>query len=395
MSLLCKAFDQILKEIAAKPTKLETWLKDRRLTNTERKILIGHSWIRNNQNQKVLDEISSITPSEIDFVEAHRSLLIGLAANNLSHFSLADTELKKAIKTFEKLELHYYQFMANFNLFMLAANKVDLKQMRKHLIFMRSIPQELPHQHYQLMRCEFIFSAETDQPKTAMQWMHQIDLLMPSLSEGNRIAHLVSKFMFLVQIDQLDKAQQVLDQMKKFRKFQLSENYNFMKKLLDHLILNKPIYAYAQDFQGVPILFHQLQVIQHLEAHEQDESKLHWQALQKMMPEVFQEDFTYVGTKCLFSLALEKHRPKKREPIQVSTLADTKLEQLISLLETHPAGLHKAHLYELLWGEVPETKEDLKRLARLVYKARQTFQREIQTRKGSYFMEPAKKKIAV
>jgi hypothetical protein len=42
----------------------------------------------------------------------------------------------------------------------------------------------------------------------------------------------------------------------------------------------------------------------------------------------------------------------------------------------------KPLIYELLWGEYPESKEDLKRLTRLVSKVRSIYGIEIKTLKG-------------
>lgn len=393
----CKIFDQVLKELNERPGRLEKWLDDHRLTSLEKKILIGHSWIRNNLNQKVLDEIPLLPQSEMAFVEAHRKLLIGIAANNLSRFDEAREYLAGSTEAFSALGLHYYQFMGHFNLFLLASNQLDFKSMEKNLKMMRSIPEELPVQHLRLLRCEFIFADETNQTRAAQKWLDKIEALKESLPESDKISHLVSEFMFRVKLEELSEARLVLEQMKKHRKFHLSENFNFMKKLLDHLTDDKPIYAYATDFEQVPLLFHQVQLIQSLEALEKEAALEQWKVLQKMMPDVYGEPFKYLGTKCLFSLALDKHLGKQIEtPVIKIAETDNKVEQLISILKAHPAGLRKAHLFELLWGEIPESKEDLKRLVRLVYKARQSHKLEIQTRKGSYFIEAApQKKVAV
>lgn len=391
----CKAFDQILKELNERPAKLEKWLEDHRLTGLEKKILIGHSWIRNNLNQKVLDEIPLLAPSELSFIEAHRALLIGIASNNLSHFDQARAQLQNATKIFADLDLHYYHFLARFNLFIIASNQGQIGEMEEHLKVMRALPLEGDLQKYRLTRSEFIFADETEENELAWNWLLEVDRIKANLPESDRISHLVSEFMFLVRQSELMKAKAVLEQMKVHRKFQLSENYNYMKKLLDHLTEDTPIYAYATDFQEVPLLYHQLQFIQSLQAAEIEVAKGHWESLKAISPAHYGEAFEYLGSQCLFSLALKKHFAHEGPSTPSLEAPETKLEQLISVLETNPAGLKKAHLYELLWGETPETKDDLKRLARLVYKARQKHQIEIKTRKGCYYLELQKKKIAV
>jgi hypothetical protein len=168
------------------------------------------------------------------------------------------------------LDLHYYRFVGHFNLFLLASNKLDFQSMKKNLEIMRTIPQERPLQYLRLIRCEFIYADETNQTALALKWLKDIEIQKDSLPESDKISHLVSEFMFRVKLEELSLARVLLGQMKKHRKFHLSENFNFMKKLLDHLIDNRPIYAYASDFEQVPILFHQVQVIQSLEALEKE-----------------------------------------------------------------------------------------------------------------------------
>ena len=391
----CKVFDQALKELNERPARLEKWLDDHRLTSLEKKILIGHSWIRNNLNQKVLDEVTLLSQSDIDFVEAHRLLLLGVASNNLSQLHQAQLHLEPSTRAFSQLDLHYYRFVGHFNLFLLASNKLDFQSMKQNLDIIRPIPQERPLQYLRLIRCEFIYADETNQTGLALKWLKDIEIHKDSLPESDKISHLVSEFMFRIKLEEFSEARVLLGQMKKHRKFHLSENFNYMKKLLDHLIDDKPIYAYGADFEQVPILFHQVQLIQSLEALEKEAALGHWRVLQTMMPEVYGQPFEYAGNKCLFSLALRKHLSRGEVTPSDFEAKDSKLDQLISILRAHPAGLRKAHLYELLWGEIPHSKEDLKRLVRLVYKARQVHQIEIQTRKGSYFVEFLQTKRAV
>ena len=339
----CKVFDQALKDFNERPARLEKWLDDHRLTSIEKKILIGHSWIRNNLNQKILDEVTLRSQSDIDFVEAHRLLLIGIASNNLSQFDHAQRYLESSTRAFSQLDLHYYRFVGHFNLFLLASNKLDLQSMNLNLEIMRTIPQERPLQYLRLIRCEFIYADEPNQTALALKWLKDIEIQKDSLPESDKISHLVSEFMFRVKLEELALARVLLGQMKKHRKFHLSENFNYMKKLLDHLIDNRPIYAYASDFEQVPILFHQVQVIQSLEALEKETALEHWRVLQKMMPEIYGEPFEYGGSRCLFSLALKKHFSRGEVPSSAFEAKDSKVDQLISILKAQPGGLRKAH----------------------------------------------------
>lgn len=393
----CKTFDRFLKEMNQTPGKLNQWLEDKRLTQLEKKIILGYSLIRNNQNTRVLEELENIPESDIDFVNAHKNLLLGIACNNLTRFPEAKNYLEHSTKAMHELELHYYWFVSCFNQFMLYSNLRDYKLMKKSLETLRKIPLDSRMLEIRLLRCEFIYAHEVDQNKEAQEYLNKISKIKDEMVESDLIAHLVTEFMFYVKLEELDKARATLVSMKSYRKFHLSENYNFMKKLLDHLTDNSPIYAYDQDFQDIPMLYHQLKVIQSLEAQELSEAQLHWDKLHALMPEVYLDNFEYKDTQCLFSLCLNKHKKVEKKPTATFTGSDEqfKLDKLIHLLQSSEAPLSKGHLYEILWGEPPEDKVALQRLTRLVYKARQSKNLDIQTRKGTYFLVTPPKKAAV
>ncbi len=223
----------------------------------EKKIIIDHSLIRNNQNSKVIEEIENISEGEIDFVNAHQNLLLGIACNNLSLFNKAEIYLEKSTQTLRDLELHYYAFISLFNQFMLYSNMRDYSEMSKALKRMKEIPLDSRMLEIRLMRCEFIFANEMNHNKEAEIYLNRIEQIKHEMVESDLIAHLVTEFMFYIKLERLTEARETLSAMKSFRKFHLSENYNFMKKLLDHLMDNSPIYAYDHDFKNTPFLFYQ------------------------------------------------------------------------------------------------------------------------------------------
>lgn len=73
----------------------------------------------------------------------------------------------------------------------------------------------------------------------------------------------------------------------------------------------------------------------------------------------------------------------------------SKLDVLVKLLESSETPLSKGYIYEFLWGEEPIDKTDFNKLTRLIYKARVERGLDIQSRKGSYFVEGKVKKVKV
>ena len=184
-----------------------------------------------------------------------------------------------------------------------------------------------------------------------------------------------------------------LAEMKNHRKFHLSENFNFIKLLLDHLCKNKPIYAYDREFKKIPLLYHQLKVIQHLESGELESAKHHWLELNRMQPDAYQSDFSYHSRTNLFSLCLNQHI----KALPPSTIhfekKETKTDTLIELLINSESALSKQQIYSYLWGSEAETKDDLKKLTRMISKIRSTHQLNVKSRKGAYYIDRKNTKL--
>jgi len=372
------------------PRRLSSWLADKRLTQLEKKIVQGHFWIRDNQNEFAISELTQLPKSNIDYIDAHFSLVLGIAHLNLTHFKESKAYLIDAQQVFERLDLHYYHFIACFNLFILASNQVNLLEMQTFLDKMSHIPKndnELLQIRFK--RCEFIYADESGESEKAGKLLHELSKLKTIMAENDIISHLVSEFMFHVKLKDLKQARACLEEMKKHRKFHLNQNFNFMKKMLDNLMDNTPIYIPQDLLKEIPVLHHQLQIIQSLEASDRESALQSWEKLQQMAPELFGDPFDYKGTTCLFSLGLEKYQANANTNVVeiAETREGSKLNQLISILTNTSASIPKPLLYELLWGEYPETKDDLQRLTRLVSKARATMGIEIKTRKGCYYLE--------
>lgn len=383
----CKTFDAIIKEISFSPEKSKKWLNDKRLTFFEKQIVIGHLMIRNNQNDEVIKTFESLTDSDIDFINAHRDLLLGICFNNLSNFKAAKQYLEKAITVFKQLQLDYHLYTANFNLFMVCSNQVDHLGMGQALKYMRSSSKQGILQQTRLMRCEFIFADETGDYAKACFWAKKIETILAQMSESDQIAHLVSEFMFYIRNDEFQNAMDTLSKMKKHRKFHLSENFKFMQRLLKNFMHNAPIYAYDHEFEKVPLLYHQLKVIQTLEMQELDTAAHHWLQLQAIAPLSHQQDFAYVGSKCLFSICLSKYKTKTQvldiEPFK----SGSKVDYLYEILQKAGAPLPKEQVFALIWGEQPQSKDDLMRLTRLISKVRSKFCVEIKSRMGTYLID--------
>jgi hypothetical protein len=381
-----KTFYKTLEEFSLYPNKAKKCLSDKRLTLTEKKVLEGHLLVRNNQNQKAIDLIKSTGPSEFPFVESQRLLILGLAHNNLSHYAEAEKLILESLINLEAFCAHYFRFAAYYNLFTIKSNLVQTDEMLKYIDLMESVPISFPIQEIRILKCRFDYSVEINDFENAEKVLEQIEPQKAQMVESDIISFLICEFMYHVKKEDFSQSEKTLQEMKSCRKFHLSENYNFMKKLLDHLRSNAPVYAYEEDFKEVPQLLYQLKVIQGFESGDQAMAKKSWKHLQEISSTLYKDDFYYCGTKGLFSLCLDKYlKVKPIEPVDFNE--GSKLEGLVKLLQNAKAPLSKGYIYETLWGEEPIEKSDFNKLTRLIYKARVEYSLDIQTRKGTYFIE--------
>jgi len=391
--VLQKAFYNILLELNLNVKKAKRGMEDKRLTLTEKKIIEGHLHIRNNQNPEALALMRGLPQSEAPFIEGQRRLLMGLALNNLSHFNEAEISIKHALDLFSNLNVPYFEFVGHLYLFTIYSNRSQIDKMSETLQTLKSIRTESEHQPLKLLRCQFDYYALVDEEK-ALEVLKKIELKKMAMTEGDIISHLVCEFMFFVKCEDFERCEKTLNEMKKYRKFNLTENFNFMKKLLDHLNKNAPIYMYGDDFKSVPVLYLQLKVIHSFEEKNISNAQGFWNELQALYPEIYLSDFNYTGAKCLFSLCLDKHQVQQKPISPIQKVDDASLlDTLVDILVSTNSPVPKAQLYECLWKEIPEAKEDMQKLTRLISRARSERGIEIKSRKGTYFTDQVPTKI--
>lgn len=379
-----KTFYKILIEFTSSIEKTKRSLADRRLTKTEKLIIEGHLNIRKNLNQEVLNSFSDTSASELPFVESQRQLLIGSALNNLSRFQEAEKHILHSLKLLDPAYAPFFQFYSLQLLFTIYDNLHQPALMQKTIQAMESLEKN-KRQQAQFLICQFCYEQQVGHFDNAEALLEKINSRMSDLSEGDIVRQLVNKFIFVVMMRDLKQANTVLTELKQFRNYQLTENYNFMKKMLDHLIDGSPLYVYDHQFQDVPVLLHQLKVIQSLEEKNLDLARSHWEKLKAISPKTYGKPFEYHGSTCLFSLGLEKHaiHVSNTQEVLIPT-GETKLDQLYSILQKAHAPTHASMIYELLWGEMPEEKEDMKKVSRLISRLKSEKNVTIEFRKGAY-----------
>lgn len=389
-----KTFILALNTLGINPKKTKSYLKDKRLSQAEKAILQSFLDIRDNLISEVIVNLQSLVTTD-PVVESQKKLILGIAYNNQTQYQVAQTLMVESLELMEEFaeDIPAQKFIALNNLFIIYRNLKNFKQMEATLKKMHCWGASNDLAKWSLLRADFKYASVTGNFQAAEKCLKLLDKNDKNLSEAQIITHLVDKFDFYVKTDRLDDCEAVLADMKNYRKFQLSSNYNFMKLLLNHYLHGKTLYVTDSDFKDFPMLFQQIKVIQKLEESDKGEAQQHWTKLANSFPEVYGRELgDYLGDKCLFSVCLAKHKKVQASNVlelKRHELPKTKEEALVVLLEKADTPLHQELIYELLWEEVPESKLDLNKLAQLVYAVKSKTGLDIRMKKSCYFIEQA------
>ncbi len=384
-----KAFYQILQDIRLTPQKSSKYLLDKRLTDIERKIIEAHLLIRKNENEKVLTLLQDKKKSDINFIESQRLLALGLASINLSRFIEARDYLEESITLIKTCDAPSSLASALFNLFLVYFCISDLEKMNSIIKDLEERPSDTIIEKIRILRCKFMYHVALKDNLTCKNILTKIGPYKQQMVESDLSSHLVTEFYFFIQIEDFKSAYKTIHQLRNQRTFYLSENFKFMKTLLDNLTKNSPIYAYDKDFISTPLLLYQIKVIQALEVNDLTSADIYWKKLQQIVPGVYSENFQYLGQKCLFSLCLDKHRPSERTINLLPIDSGSKIEKLYAILQEADRPLSKEVIYELIWDEPIQNKSDLSKLVQLVAALRTRRNIEVISKKGTYSLAPA------
>lgn len=378
-------FDTYLKELIYHPERSKKWMRDKLLGSLEKKILQGHLLIRDNKSSYVVEEIKKIPDADVDFLDGHKNLLLGIAYNNMGKYSDSEDYLLRAIKTFRSLKTDYHLFTSLFNWLNVLSNVGRFAEMKEVLNEMEELNPAEKLAQVRLLRSRFIYACDMDEVDRARELLEVIHSIRSDISEYDFAAHLICEFMFFIKVEEFMNAQKTLEEIRGCRKFMASENYHFMKRLLLHLMNDDTIYVYEREFPNLSILFHQMKVIENLQANDLIQAGTHWKELQRMFPYQYKNSFDYQGDKNLFSLCLKKHLSglQTNAPSKKYT-ESSKYQAAFDILQDSATPIRSNDLYRILYGKDVQSKYDLSKLAILISKVRKTHQVKILSRKGSY-----------
>lgn len=391
MAVNFKTFDNYIREIIFHPERSKKWMSDRRLSTSEKKILQGHLYVRDNKYDLAIQEVESIRSMELEFITNQKHLLLGICYNNIGSYNRSYQFLKLAAKGFQSESQNYHLFTTLFNLINNLGNLCKIDEMSSVINKMTSLRVSGKLPEIRLLRAQFIFACDSNNREMAESLLPEIHKLKSDMPESELGPQLICEFLYHIKQSRLDLAENVLNQMRRYRKFMVSENFHFIKKLLAALKEDRTIYVYERDFPSPEsVLFRQIKVIESLQAQNNQEANKHWLYLQNTYgKELYQDEFMWMGEKCLFSLCLDKYKSKtesRKEVNRVDFISGDRPKYLIAYdyLKESNKAVRSEELYELLYDEVPTDKEDFKKLVLILSKIRKELGVKIISRKGTY-----------
>lgn len=275
---------------------------------------------------------------------------------------------------------------------MLYFNLKDLTRLQKyHKVFLNIKDETIEHDVLDYnYRIYINILAENHQ--TAL---HLIDGLLNKHCEylnDQKGSYIINKIMIASVIEDFDLCYKLLEEYKSTGGFKLRSNYKYIVSILNYLTKNAPIYAYKRDFENSEYLYQQLCLIKNLELNNHKEAKDNWNYFHTKWPERFGENFEYLSSKDMFSMALDKALKKTQfknitGPV---TFNQSELDQFKALPEklnyllSSPNHIFtKDELIEYIWGEKWTPKND-DRLRKLISRTQKKYAIKVQNLDGKY-----------
>lgn len=329
------------------------------LSIPEQRLLKAFREFNRNDKSKSLGYLRT-SPLASPFLEGVRLYLIGLVYNQHGHYRYAVENLEKSIKVL--IESDDQRFILNplCLLIVVHSNRREVQKMERWIRELRKIKPLSPLGQIQTQHCELLFAFMVGEDDHAEKILSQI------VKTNDPVYRAFEPHLVLIHL-QLYARQKRYEECAKLLKHYntiaetaiVKANYSYIKTLLEHLHLGKPLYIYASKYKDFPELHQQLEVIKCLSTGNLEEAKKFWNSLRKHNPDLYHEDFKYPSDRSLFGQALEKYQRFSNQTYWDQAKIDqipSKLDRLDFILSSAVAPLSPDVLIQLIWHEERDEK---------------------------------------
>ena len=340
--------------------------------------------LRDNKALLVIERLVVISSFDNQINQCCVSYILAIAYNNLSLFKESNQQFLSAKRIASTIN-HPILFTITANQFVCAYNLQDINLCRKIYDELVNLTPMYNQSELTLMRAEFKISLLEDNIEKSTQILAKIEENIGSFQPAQLASHLLDEFVFYIKSGMVEKAERSYKSMKKVRKFMLSVNYNFIKSMFEFITNEKTIYVDQTLYVDYPQLHSQINCIAFLHSGHLDNAKFYWNELSSINPNIYKENFSYKGDRCLFSMALDKVTNLKAQSYCLANI-ENKEDKLLAILKNSNRPVPKEQIYFEIWNMEPDSKDDFKKLAQLVYQVRKRYNIIIKQIKGSYYI---------
>lgn len=388
-----KTLLEALETIQSEGVKAKKFLADKRLTNQEKRLLDFYLRVRANDFSLINDLLQDSSFDNADFLRGLKYYFLGVAFVYKSDSTKAEEFLKMSLPFLnechnEKFARHLV-FKAHVNIFYAYVNQKRITEMQEKLREISLIKRERREDDITFKQMELCCHLLTEDYLKAEEAIEELSPLMSVMTDIERMTFLIDKFDFFIKMDLYGKAREVFKEMRNYRTFRLSANYQYMDKLLKFFMDGERIYAYDRDFADHEDLYLMINVIKSLDEADDFQALHYWRKLSQNSPKTFKGEFDYQGDKCLFSVCLMKclERASGKMTLVLKASYTDHEKRLIELIQNAPGHqLRKETLYESFYGKKIAGKDDLAALAALIYRINKKGEILIKSKSGSYFL---------
>ncbi|MCT4642326.1 MAG: hypothetical protein N4A33_08520 [Bacteriovoracaceae bacterium] len=364
-----KAFLEYLSYLSQKSDKAKQYKKDKRLTLLEKKVLDGWILIRKSDYAGLNELLKSMTTKGTRVVEAQKNLLKGVYHNNFGELKKAQEYLLDSAVILEEYDLGEFLFIANYNLYISYVNSHQIEKMKNlisKIVEFDSVDKMSIYYKYQ---CEFELNIALENYNICEQIRKKVYLRFKKLPASFKSSFLISDFIYNCSLESFLECRVILSKMNEMRSFKNTSNYLFMKTIIDFILDEKPIYAYEYKFKNSKFLYFQLKFLEALVYDDDLAKSKFWNKLVEIDERVFSKNFTYNGSKDLFSYIYEKYskdNKSKKLNADTSLIFKTNLEALEFLFEKYNKSFSKEEIFEFVWKRKIQTQGDLTKIKNLI-----------------------------
>lgn len=385
-----KAFNEAFFALKENYSKNKKYLKDKRLTKAEAKILKAYTDLRFNKYQDIFETLPQMTSSS-DYFEAHRNLILGLAYNNTGKYEKALNHFNDAQDYFEPDKDQEYMFHLYTNWYYLSINLNDDSMSKEIINELSKIDVKDKRDALIKKLLTFEFSSRTGHKDEALLQFDEIRENEKDFLPHDKSAYHTIAFNFFVYQSDFQNAHKELSKLRMIKNYQLTENYKYIKSLLDYIINDKSIYARFLDFERTKILGNEIMCIKSLSYGDYDEANGYWKSLMHAKPKVYLDNFQVNSSKNLFYHALRKALSNSSRKIELYFDSKLSINQRITLIFKQYPIILKSDLFKLLYEREMTKLGDGNKLSQAISRYKKKHNIIIKTHHDSYELIADKK----